>query len=94
MVDVGGGLGHVSLIVARENPAVHVAIEDRDALRAESKEVSNFSPFSCIDILVRLTLQVLGEELTFSCPIGEVPLHKYVHYCTTFVFHVNVYFCA
>ena len=45
MVDVGGGLGHVSLIVARENPAVHVAIEDRDALRAESKEVSVFFHF-------------------------------------------------
>ena len=62
MVDVGGGLGHVSLIVARENPAVHVAIEDRDALRAESKEVSGFSPFSCTDTLTPLDITSTGTR--------------------------------
>lgn len=40
LVDVGGGLGHVSLEVAKVHPNVHVVIEDREAVLKKAKPVS------------------------------------------------------
>lgn len=39
LVDVGGGLGHVSMEVAKVHPNVHVVIEDRDLVLKKAKPV-------------------------------------------------------
>lgn len=43
LVDVGGGLGHVSMEVAKVHPNIHVVIEDREAVLKKAKPVGNIA---------------------------------------------------
>lgn len=40
VVDVGGGLGHVALEIAKAYPKLHIVIEDRPLVIAQAKPVS------------------------------------------------------
>lgn len=62
IVDVGSGLGHVSLQVAKTRPDLHIALEDRARVITEAKDVRCFLHFfRCAQCLT--TAYSIGQQI-------------------------------
>lgn len=72
LVDVGGGLGHISMEVAKMRPDIHVVLEDRPPVIEQAKQVSLFIRDLVLFIASKSFMQFWQENMPNSIKSGRI----------------------